>query len=53
MLVREFTDGRPEIAAGLRQMYLKEDSVRQRTTIDATLMEHVGRAMAASHEGRR
>jgi DNA-binding transcriptional MerR regulator len=53
MLVREFTDGRPEIAAGLRQMYQKEDSVRQRTNIDATLMKYVGRAMAASHEGRR
>jgi hypothetical protein len=34
-------------SAGLRQMYQVEESVRQRTNIDAKLMEYVGRAMAA------
>ena len=50
-LVREFTGGSPEISAGLRGMYQKEESVRRRTGIDAKLMEYVGRAMAAAREG--
>ena len=51
-LVREFTGGSAEISGSLREMYQREESVRQRTNIDATLMEYVGRAMAATREGR-
>ena len=32
-LVREFTGGSAEISAGLREMYQKEESVRQRTNM--------------------
>ena len=45
-LVREFTGGDPQIAAGVRRMYAGEPAVQQRTGLDETIMEYVARAIA-------
>lgn len=46
-LVRMFTGGDPGIAASLSEVYRTEPSVRERTGLDAPVMEYVSRAMAA------
>jgi len=46
-LVEEFTGGDVQIAASVGRMYQQEESVRQRTSLDAEIMEYIGRAGAA------
>jgi DNA-binding transcriptional MerR regulator len=46
-LVRAFTGGDAGIQRSLNTMYAQEPALQQRTGIDPSLMEYVGRAMAA------
>src|SRR3982751_1607967 len=46
-LVEAFTNGRFDIAAGAGRMMHAEPSIRQRTGLDAEVMEYVARATAA------
>ena len=45
-LVREFTGGDAGIARSVSQVYQNEPSVRERTGLDAEVMQYVGKAMA-------
>ena len=47
-LVEEFTGGDIQIAASVGRMYQQEESARQRTGLDAEIMEYIGRASAAA-----
>jgi DNA-binding transcriptional MerR regulator len=49
-LVEEFTGGDIQIAASVGRMYQNEESVRQRTGLNAEIMEYMGRASAAMNE---
>jgi DNA-binding transcriptional MerR regulator len=46
-LVEEFTGHDVQIAASVGRMYQQEESTRQRTGLDAEIMEYIGRASAA------
>jgi hypothetical protein len=45
-LIDEFTNGRLDIAAGVGRMMHAEPAVRQRTGLDANIMDYVARATA-------
>jgi ABC-type amino acid transport substrate-binding protein len=45
-LIDEFTNGRLDIAAGVGRMMHAEPAVRQRTGLDADIMDYVARATA-------
>lgn len=47
-LVHQFTGGDAGIARSVGQMYQNESSVRDRTGLDASVFEYVGKAMAAN-----
>jgi DNA-binding transcriptional MerR regulator len=50
-LVHEFTGGDPGIEAGVRSVYRGEPSVRERSGLDPTIIEYMGRACAAASGG--
>ncbi len=47
-LVRQFTGGDPGIARAVTNAYNNEPSMRERTGLDASVFEYVGKAMAAN-----
>jgi len=49
-LVEEFTGGDIQIAASVGRMYQQEESARQRTGLNAEIMEYIGRASVTGGE---